>query len=145
MIADTLAKLLGVLVVNWVYVMAIQFVLFFRQIIRKILKQIANAVVTVLSGVFTSVLILFMLVILLTYLLGKEGGMSISAYGEDHLFPALLMICLEFAEFLILLCQFKVYENNHLYFTEVVEIEYEISEKRRIVSEFEKPNMAFLQ
>jgi len=145
MILNAMAQLLGVFVVNWGYITAIQFVVLFRQVLRDFLLQVMYSVQTIVCGVFSTLFLVLTVFLGIASILGKAGGVSITEYSNDHIYPLIAIICMEFAEFLLFLFDYRFKKINQLSKVIFLSVEYEISEEKAIFSVFQKPNQACLQ
>jgi hypothetical protein len=144
-ITELFAQLFSVLILNWEIFFTIQSVVFFWRIILDTFEKILYLIGGMVVGIFSSFFFLISIILGLAFDIGKNEKIIISEYQYSHIYPLLTIICLEFAELLVVIFKYYMAQNNSLQRVRTCNVEFEAKGFNSIYTVFRKPNLAMLQ
>lgn len=130
---------------NWTFFLTVQGIVIFRKFLLYVWKKAAFFIAGTVGGIFSSVAVVLSLVLGIAFIFGKEGSIYISEYQQNHIFPLVNAICLEFAEMIIVLFKFFLVNITMLKKSKTTMVELFIEKTKSLISVFKKPNLAMLQ
>lgn len=145
MIYEILAELLGVFVMNWTFFVVIQSVVVFRRMLLCIWKKVAFFTAGTVWGIYSSIAAVLTLLLGIAFIFGKEGSFYLSEYQNNHIFPLVSVICMEFAELIVMFFKYFLVRHTRLEKIKTAKVEAVIEKIRTQLSVFQKPNLALLQ
>lgn len=130
---------------NWTFFIMLQSVLIFRSTLMDLWKRIAFFIAATVSGICSSIAVVMSLLLGIVFMFGKEGSFYLSEYQANHVFPLVSIICLEFAEIIVVIFKYFMVRDTSIEVIRTSKVEFFIDEIKTQVAEFKKPNLAMLQ
>lgn len=130
---------------NWFFFITVQSVVMFRRTLLLLWKKLAFIFAGTVSGICSSIIFILSVLLGIAFICGKEGSNYLSEYQSDHIFPLVNVICLEFAELIVVLFNYFLVKHMQLEKSKTAKVELVIEKIETLMTRFKKPNLAMIQ